>query len=158
MEYDRPVNMIPKTAFDNNKMKDFMLSPPPQDTRRLSITETASNSMKDLFHKFCSSSTIHGTYFWTESSTSRLARHGIKSLNLSTNSTLRCFFQLNCYAFLVIMNVFIFVANPLGSSGLVWSLLASHLPPTSLTEASRAGGRTLSSRPSRRCQLSPFSF
>ncbi len=44
--------------------------------RRRSGESVEPEGMLDLFHKFCSSSTIHGTYFLTETTTSRIARLG----------------------------------------------------------------------------------
>ena len=38
------------------------------------MTDIAQNSIKELFSKFCNSSTIHGTYFLAESTTGKIAR------------------------------------------------------------------------------------
>ena len=38
------------------------------------MTEMAQSSVKELFTKFCNSSTIHGTYFLGESTTGKIAR------------------------------------------------------------------------------------
>ena len=38
------------------------------------MSEMAQSSMKELFTKFCTSSTIHGTYFLGESTTGKIAR------------------------------------------------------------------------------------
>ncbi len=52
-----------KSDLSNNCLPDFNLSIPPLFV------------MQELFAKFCSSSTIHGTYFWIASS-SPLSRIG----------------------------------------------------------------------------------
>ena len=46
----------------------------PPDDRRKSMSEEAQENIKDLFSKFCNSSTIHGTYFLGESTTGKVAR------------------------------------------------------------------------------------